>query len=292
MSDSSSPVRHVLASLALSPRALAVAREAVAVAERFDARLTFVHVGSGSSVPDRVREVVRAVAGSPEPSCMIRDGAPADVICQTAREVGADLILAGALEREGLWEGLKGSVARRIVRQSRCSVMLLTEPKPGGTDFRRVVVSLGDADNEALVRYAQRFARRVGGRFIEFVRELDPVAYQVVSPNADERMFRAAAEERVRLEPLLSDPEMEGLDFDVVCLVGRHGIETADHARRNDADLLIVPIPARPLTFWDRFFRQWAENVLENLPCAVLMVRESPDAGSASAGHGGEEASP
>lgn len=298
MSDDPRLVRRILASIALSPRAEAVAGEAIELARRFGAALSFVHVGvDDAERRERVARVLARIAGDAPPPFEIRSGDPAEVICDAGRDAGADLIVAGALEREGFLEGLRGSVARRIARLAPCSALLLTEPSREGSPFDRVVVGIGDPsagsgesrdDAEALVRFATSFARTAGARHLHVVRELDRLVSRIseskgeAAPSAEtQRLW--AAQARLELNEVIGAAGAVGLTTEVECLEGRYGMETVEYARRVDADLIVIALPARRLNFWDRFFHHSAENVLERLPCAVLFHRE-PDASRAKDG--------
>jgi|SRR6185503_18607069 len=54
---------------------------------------------------------------------MVRTGDARDVINQTARELGVDLIVMGTHGRRGLSRALLGSVAENVVRTAPCAVL-------------------------------------------------------------------------------------------------------------------------------------------------------------------------
>jgi universal stress protein A len=54
---------------------------------------------------------------------MVRTGDARDVINQTAKEVGADLIVMGTHGRRGISRALLGSVAENVVRTAECPVL-------------------------------------------------------------------------------------------------------------------------------------------------------------------------
>lgn len=56
-------------------------------------------------------------------------GAPADAICETARAIGADLIVMGTHGRTGLAHLFLGSVAERTVRRAPCPVLAVPAPE-------------------------------------------------------------------------------------------------------------------------------------------------------------------
>ena len=54
---------------------------------------------------------------------MVRTGDPRDVINQTAKELGAELIVMGTHGRRGISRALLGSVAENVVRTAPCAVL-------------------------------------------------------------------------------------------------------------------------------------------------------------------------
>lgn len=59
----------------------------------------------------------------------LREGSPDEVIAQFAREIAADLVVMGTVNRTGLVRVVIGSTAERILDQLNCDVLAL---KPGG----------------------------------------------------------------------------------------------------------------------------------------------------------------
>ncbi|MEM9007845.1 MAG: universal stress protein [Cyanobacteria bacterium P01_F01_bin.86] len=57
-------------------------------------------------------------------------GRPGPAICQTAREVQADLIVVGSHGRKGLSEMILGSVSNYIMHHAPCSVMVIHPNSP------------------------------------------------------------------------------------------------------------------------------------------------------------------
>lgn len=287
----SSGMRRVLACVALSPRLRDVMAQAQRLAEVLEGEVRFLHVGEAS---DRALAQLRsasAEAGIPDSSgddgatdgdaVLVRSGEPSRVICRTATEIGADLIFLGALEEEGLIQGVIGSVARRVARRAPCSVLLFTGEAPQDGRYKRIVAAVRyDGSSEEMLRLAAWLARRSESEALHVVHEYDPFSagMRTISEVEDfdtEREARArAAEERSRLADFLEGFELSGLNVSTACLRGREGVEIVRYAERHRADLLLAPRPARRLTIWDRFFGHRTELVLHRLPCSLLLYRE------------------
>lgn len=56
---------------------------------------------------------------------VIKEGSPAKEIIQTAQEQGADLIVIGSSGKSGFDKFLMGSVADKVVKSAKCSVLVV-----------------------------------------------------------------------------------------------------------------------------------------------------------------------
>lgn len=84
---------------------------------------------------ERAREKVEKLAkdhleGTVSYECRVRVGNPALEIIGTAQEVGAELIVMATHGRRGLAHLVLGSVAERVVRESKVPVLTLRLVKP------------------------------------------------------------------------------------------------------------------------------------------------------------------
>ncbi len=272
----------ILVCLALSPRVSAVAREAYHIARLLSAELYFLHVGEDTqetrlALEEALRKAFQEGGWNPP---IIRAGKPDRVICDVAEEMGVDLIVAGALEKEGLIQGILGSVARRIARYAPCSVLLLTEPDERSEPFQTIVASVQyDEVSSKLVEFALELARRNHTRLLHVVHEYDLYGVHMAAIEGVEDSHGAGdtillqTTEELRLTNFVERFDLQGLRLETACLEGREGQESVEYARRHDADLLLLPAPPRPLNIWDRFFNHPTEFILQKLPCALLLYR-------------------
>lgn len=281
-STSAPLVRRLLASVAQSPRALAVAAEAYRLAGVLGAEIVFLHVGPETAEARRfLEETARGFSeGSESPRIVVRAGRPDRVICAVAEEAGADLIVAGALEKEGPLEYYAGSIARRIARRAPCSVLLLTEPRTPPAPARRIVVRVQSDDRaREVVRFALALAAQGEEATVFAVREYDIAGLAAATDESFDsgarRAYqdRAQAEEQARLADFLADMGPMPVRPTPVALRGREGWEAAEFARREGADLLVMAAPRRRLGFLDKLFQHGVEFALERLPCALLLYR-------------------
>jgi nucleotide-binding universal stress UspA family protein len=68
-------------------------------------------------------QLSRTRCGANVGQALVRTGDARDVINQTAKELGIDLIVMGTHGRRGLSRALLGSVAETVVRSAPCAVL-------------------------------------------------------------------------------------------------------------------------------------------------------------------------
>ncbi|MBN1944659.1 MAG: universal stress protein [Bradymonadales bacterium] len=271
--------RTVITALALSPRSAAVAAEGYRWAKLLGADLVLLHVGdAGEETRNRLEAIIREQKIE-RARIEFRFGKPGPKVARAAQELKADLVVAGALEKEGALSYYVGSVARQIARQAPCSVLLLTQPTAQPLVSQRWVVTTRHDDvTRQMLRLLSKLAEQEQPRRIDVVSE-----YQIcgaglaLDGDLDDRSAMTQREgflaaEQERLADFLAATAFGGPNVHPVCLCGRIGYESAEYARQVSADLLFTPAPRR-LRFWDRFFQYGVEYALESLPCSLWLYR-------------------
>jgi nucleotide-binding universal stress UspA family protein len=77
----------------------------------------------------KLADDVRAIAGDRQVAILLKSGAAAEVILEQAAAASVDLIVVGTHGRSGVERLLLGSVAEKVSRKARCSV-LTVHPGP------------------------------------------------------------------------------------------------------------------------------------------------------------------
>ncbi|MBI3911505.1 MAG: universal stress protein [Armatimonadetes bacterium] len=125
--DGSEPARHAADRAAELARALGSQVEVLVVGELLGSDFGAVQPREHPEVYEaRAREAEeRLLAAGIDPTARVEYGDPADVIVQQAAEQGADLLVVGHRGRGGLAQLLLGSVAKRVIDEASCSVLVV-----------------------------------------------------------------------------------------------------------------------------------------------------------------------
>lgn len=149
-------IQRVLVPVDFSTHSRKAVAYATAFARQFSATLTFLHViqvnyaygefGAidftsleremrGGAEKELAAQVAAATAAGLTADSLVREGSPAKVIADVARELGSDLVVISTHGYTGLKHVLMGSIAEQVVRYTPCPVLVVrreeTEPETG-----------------------------------------------------------------------------------------------------------------------------------------------------------------
>src|SRR5215470_14258064 len=136
----SSPYKTIAVATTFSPRFKQVLAEAKRIRDRFSADLHLIHVGRrNGETPSKFRAVLAELDLPADSPIHYEQGDPAEAILGALARENIDMLVAGALEKEVVLHPFLGNVARRLVREANCSVMLFTHPQQKPKPMRRIV---------------------------------------------------------------------------------------------------------------------------------------------------------
>ena len=135
--------QKVALAIAFSPRMEALIAEARKLIGWFEGELILIHIGSQTpELENQLGEILsRHCKDLKRIKTIWKEGKPARTILKVCEEEEVDLLVLGALKKEGLLTYYLGSVARKIIRKSTCDVLTLIDPKVQTTDFEKVVIN-------------------------------------------------------------------------------------------------------------------------------------------------------
>lgn len=282
------PFAVIAAAVAFSPRLEPMVAEAIRLAGVFGAELLLIHVGRRTAAKEAMLDEICAGVGS---GATVRtlwlEGDAVDSLLAACKTNMVDLLILGALRRENILRYYLGSVARKISRRAKCSLLLLIDPSVTGTQFRRIVVSCVDHGKTAhtleTVRY---FAAGTGCADISLTWEMDQTGL-AMSMSDDSTTLETARvreqllrDEEAKLRQLGTGLEDDGRRVERIVLSGRPGFAVRRYAEESGADLLAVNSPDGRYGLIDRIFTHGMEHILEHLPCNILIVHSRPADGA------------
>lgn len=142
---------HILAPTDMSEASLPAIEAAVAIAQRFEAKITLLHVVIAAASKENVdwkdatkmwlgladweeiqdeKQALEAIADKKVPDCLesrvhVLYGDAADEIASVVKQTGVDLIVMGTHGRTGWRRVVHGSVTEQVLRASVCPVLCI-----------------------------------------------------------------------------------------------------------------------------------------------------------------------
>jgi len=243
----SSAYKTIAVATTFSPRFKRVLAEAKRIRDRFAAELHLIHVGKPSQeTPKKFREVLSELELPADSPIHYEEGDPAEAILAVLAREKIDMLIAGALEKEIVLHQFLGNVARRLVREASCSVMLFTRPQKNPKPLRRIVfVADHSKDDVRALKTTLALAEAESCErlyVIEIITAFDEArASMVADPNASPASKSKHAEDALD-EFVLSAGSTE-VPIETRSIRGATGLAASDFVRSVEADLLVVPLP-------------------------------------------------
>ncbi|MDF2158825.1 universal stress protein [Algoriphagus sp. CAU 1675] len=273
--------RKIGLAIAFSPRIEALISEARRLVKVFDSELVLIHVGVKTpELEGKLLEILQRL-GCEELRTKVlwKEGKPAKMILQACREEHVDLLVAGALKREGLFKYYLGSVGRKIIRKSTCSVLTLIEPKTETSDFSKVVINGTQLEiTPKVIAGGIAFSKKVKADNVSILNEIKMYGLQMgtASEDSEEEIAQTRRQlvqnEIEYVQGLLKTIDKGDLKINIKVTGGRWAVELARFCEKIEADLLIVG-DSRRLNFFDRIFPHDLEDLLSTLPCNLLIIK-------------------
>ena len=276
------PFKSIGIGVAFSPNLKANLFEVARLSQFFNSKLILIHVGSASEEKTEALKVILSNFSYIDYEVVFKTGNPVDVILSTSEEKQIDLLVLGALQRENFLKYYVGSIARKITRRAKCSILLLIKPSIERVSCRHIVVNgLKDPKTEQTITSAFYVAKQLLAERVTIVEEIKQNEVSVKVD--DDKSLRKATifKERLRLreetrikEIIKHIPEAytESIAIKLQSIFGQQGYSIGHYAQISRADLLVMNAPSK-MTFWDRLFPHDIEHILTELPTDVLIIQ-------------------
>jgi nucleotide-binding universal stress UspA family protein len=270
------PYKTVAVATTFSPRFREVLAEAKRIAARLSADLHLVYVGErGEETAAKFRGALAELQLPSDATIHYQEGDPAKAILRAIAEANIDVIVAGALEKEVVLHPFLGNVARHLVRDAPCSVVLFTKPQIQPRPLRRIVF-VADYSNrglEALKRTLPLAAAENAERLyvIRIITTFDRVRESIGTRGSDKKKRNGEDEEEDALERFVLSAGATEVPIETRCIRGNTGLAAADFVQSVEADLLVVPLKARADAS-----EQLPKNIAwitDVIPCNLWVIR-------------------
>ncbi|RJP65679.1 MAG: universal stress protein [Ignavibacteriales bacterium] len=272
--------------ITFSPTGHALLAEAKKLQRLFNAELILIHVGEkNESTVKRLDEmIISSGLETDKTTIEYEHGDVADSIIKKCKEKQVDLLISGALEKESMIKYYFGSVARRVMREAPCSILICPRTSINRTDYKKICVTVDySPQGEFTVRTAYKFALLNNSTDLILVREFQVPGF-AMSVNDDGSLKEAEEvrtswkeEEKSKMGMLIRELQLTGLNVTTTCLYGKEGWEVNKYAEEVNADLLVLSAPKRKMSFWDKVFQHDIEFTFSDIPCPLLIVKSEVD---------------
>lgn len=269
------PYRIVAVASTFSPRFRQVLAEAKRIRDRLGQTMHLIFVGSrDEATTEKFASALRELDLPADSPIHYQEGDPAAAILEAARANEIDLIVAGALEKEAVLRQFLGNVARRLVREATCSVMLFTKPTHPPERFCRIVLLAEYSDHgRAALCKALRLAALEECEKLYVIRlyttfDEARAKARTSTPAIDSEGPRTLEEEEIALEHFIDSAGPNDVPIEARCIRGNTGYAVLDFVQAVDATMLVVPdapeTPGLPAHI------EWVTDVI---PCNLWIVR-------------------
>ncbi len=275
---------------------------ALLLAERYDARLSIVHVllplehdphEPGHRMPDiesvqndidlRSSDQLKNAIGRSYrdisiEQTTIRGVSAAAAILEYAADRAIDLIVMGTHGRRGLNHFMLGSVAEEVVRLAPCPVLTVRELKQPSAKIQMsqilVPVDFSGFSREA-ISYAKHIAADLGAvvRILHIVEEvIHPSFYVTGQMSLTSWLPEIEAASLREMKRLADEAEGPHVPVEFHIKEGKAALDITGFARKNDIDLIVMA--SHGLTGLEHFLLgSVAERVARTAPCPLLTLK-------------------
>jgi nucleotide-binding universal stress UspA family protein len=243
----SSPYKSIAVATTFSPRFKHVLAEAKRIRDRFGAELHLIYVGTrNQETPGKFSDVLAELELPVDSPIHYEEGDPAEAILAALTRENIDVLVAGALEKEVVLHPFLGNVARRLVREAKCSVMLFTHPEKKPKPLRRIVF-VADQSPQGLVALKTTLMLAEAEScerlyVIGIVTAFDDARASIASEATGTETDKPNQTDEDPLEEFVLSAGATEVPIETRFIRGATGLAASDFVRSVEADLLVVPL--------------------------------------------------
>jgi len=244
----SSPYKTIAVATTFSPRFKNVLAEAKRIRDRFGAELHLIYAGiRNQETPGKFSDVLAELELPLDAPIHYEEGDPAEAILSAVARENIDVLVAGALEKEVVLHPFLGNVARRLVREANCSVMLFTHPERKPKPLRKIVFvadqspqGLAALQTTLMLAEAEACERLY---VIGIITAFDDARASIASDATGTTTHKSNHGAEDPLEEFVLSAGATEVPIETRLIRGATGLAASDFVRSVEADLLVVPLP-------------------------------------------------
>ncbi len=266
--------------LAFSPRCKAMLSEAYRLKKLFDADLYCIHIGPKGRAEEEFLDDVLDKTGINQDELIIfwEEGNPFRKISAICKRENIDLLIAGALQKENLFNFYIGSIARKIIRKASCSVLMLINPSEDPKSFKKIVMNGSDgAQDLKTIQKGIKVAHLDNAQQAYVFKDIHGYGLSLMMSTEEseaeftERRRVLIQQEIEETNDLLTSIDTFDVNINIKIAGGKEGYELKKFVQKIHADLLVVRAPERKLGLFDRIFPHYLEVIMSDLPSNLLI---------------------
>ena len=269
--------RHAIALVKLFGGSLELFTSAYIPPQALAAMATGMAPGLIQEARDQARRQVEAAAAELRDTGVavttsISTDEPSSAICARAAEINADLIAAGTRGHTGLAHVVFGSVAERVARLAKCSVLTAHADTPAPSGYRRVLVPTDfSPDSERALAVARQLVAKTGGKLV-VLHSYDLPALLTGGAALAQASLEKALQDAGRDKLAALKATLGGVDVETVLEQGRPDMAVLETADRIKAELIIMGTRGRT-GLAHVVLGSTAERVIRRAHPAVIAVK-------------------
>ena len=272
----------IAVAIAFSPTMEALICEAKRLKDLFQSELLLIHIGQKTpTLEENLTYILERHQINKQDAIIVWEiGKPAKKIVQVCEREQVDLLVTGALKTEGFFNYYIGSIARKIIRKSTCSVLTLIEPSLLPQTFDKVAINGSQQEQTPFViQQGLEWCKKEESRKVYIVNEIKMYGMKMATASSGSEdevsntRRKLITEEVAYVENILKDLDKGDLKVNIKITCGKWAVELARFSLDIQADLLIVGDNGN-LTFFDRLFPHDLEDILSDLPCNLLIIKK------------------
>src|SRR5690606_26330945 len=235
--------------VAFSPRMEALICEAKRMKDVYGASLIFIHIGQDTQEKRKDLQTLldKHQVDMDDTKVIWKEGKPVKSIIQVCNQENVDLLIAGALKQENVFTYYIGSIARKIIRKAKCSVLVLIEPSLEAKNFDKVVINgTQQSQTREVIRKGVSLCQYEQSSQVFIVNEIKMYLLRMATASEESEakasiIKRQLVQDEINyVENILKDIDQGNLKINIKVTGGRWAIELAKFAEKIKADLLIV----------------------------------------------------